>query len=151
MGGPNLYGVANTGPALYYGTLLNAGGVTCPAGVETNVIALGPVTALAQGVYYPVFWAQLSIQSGATAPTQIVLGAKIGAGADFATFQPYNGLFIAGQVNVIWWYGIGQPSRAPWVTPGSVINITVNPLAQSVSCVYYCSQAIGGVFRAPDS
>ena len=145
---PNLYGVAT--PVMYPAFQYPVADVACPAGVETNVIDSGALTALSPGVVYPGVFLVLVISLGATAASQIQIGTRIGAGADFATMAPSN-LFLAANANLTTsGFLFGPIGYVPWQSPGSHIYVTVNPTGQAVTLRSYGSYAQFFLNRAPD-
>ena len=124
--------------------------VTCNSGSETNVIASATLKANIQGDYYPVVWGVLVIYMGATAATALVIAARIGAGADFATYTVDPGQLVNSQKDQFHFALIGSNSASAWFPTGGVINVTVNPTTQNVTVKNVGSYAICQLVKGPN-
>jgi hypothetical protein len=146
---PNLYGVANApGPVV---VLNQPGDVACPVGANTIVASSPPLIAPSQGFYYPVVWCSFSINFGATNPSLLYLQFQIGAGST-VDFYEVDLLSMGANARINYFPTlVGTPSQTPWVSPGSVINITVNPTSQAVTSAGYASRYRIALLRAPDA
>lgn len=144
----NIYGVATpiavplvTGPG---------SDVACPAATETNVIANIIAAALTLGSYYPLVSGVLVITMGATPPTALVIAARIGAAADFATYT-VSTLFLTANANVAFPFTlIGANSSSAFVGASVTVNVSVNPTAQAVTTRVAGSYSVLQLFRGPD-
>lgn len=146
----NLYGLANPVPNLGWFDTIGSANVSCPAGVETNVIQSGALAALDHGVYYPVCWANLVLTMGATQPTNLILGLRLNNGADVAN-QVFNIPAGSGGLALTFIFiaaGVTMPT-AFW-PPGSSLQVTANPGTNAITCNFSYSKAILGIFRAAD-
>jgi hypothetical protein len=146
----NLYGVANTAPNLQWLTTIGNANVTCVAGVETNVFATSTITAFDRGIYYPVAWGVIVLNFGATQSTNLAFALRVNSGADIVAMQANipAGSQNAAQTYPFAFTGPAMPT-AFWPA-GSVIQVSV--LAGGFNCtatVGY-SNAVAGIFRAPD-
>lgn len=146
----NLYGVANA--RLLLGMYNTIGGVpiACPAGVETNVVASNPQIGPSQGFFSPIAWVSLLVTLGATPPTSMLVGLRIASGADLVTVSPSPLLLTASANFYCNFCLVGASSQAPWVSPGSVVNISINPQGQAVTCQFGGTWCCIGITGAPD-
>lgn len=144
----NLYGVANApGPSVFSQAATN---ITCPPGVETTVIASPALIATSQGYFLAQVSGQLYINMGATPPTALTVAYKLGAGSDSASY-PIPGQYLTANGNIIVPISfLTLYFSTAWQTPGTVINITLNPTAQQVIVFNLCSNAFFVLLRAPD-
>ena len=147
---PNQWGtqLSTANPA--YVALLG-GTVNCPAGVETNVAQVNPLVAAGPGNYYPVWQGVLSLALGATPPTALVIGARVGAGADIGAFTFPVQVLTANAVIMFPVFLVGANSTSLWFPTGAVWNLTVNPTAQAMSCVNSTSTLYSYLVRGPDA
>lgn len=146
----NLYGVSTPG---FTGSIqLNIGvaDVSCPSATETNVIAQA-LTAPSSGNWYVVISGVLTITMGATAPSAIVIGARIGAASDFDSYGVGVGTLVNSAT-------VGYPvllasvaNQANFFPGGSTFNVTVNPTGQTVTAKLTGSRLIYQLFRGPDA
>lgn len=146
----NLYGVANPIALPAQANTIGAADVNCPAGTETNVIAIPTNVPISQGWYYPAVFAVLAISLGATPPTGVQLGARIGAGADFSYWAIYPGMLAASITLEQSFQLFGAGTILAYSTGPLTINISVNPTAQAVTARFSGSYAYAWWNRAPD-
>lgn len=147
---PNLYGVANC-PG-QPGQLLTVGGadVTCNPGAETNVITSPALIAPSNGYFYAWGSGILSLAIGATAPTNISIGIRIGAGADSMGFNINSFLLVANTLLMVP-IGLFTPeSQIPWQGAGSTVSIGVNPTTQLVIARLQGTSVCLGLLRGTD-
>lgn len=149
MPGPaNLYGVANPSPPLV--VYSGGGDLALTPGTETNVISSAAIVAPSGGWFYPVVWTTITVVYGATPPTLLTLGGRIGAGADFANVIFDGNTYAATTQQQYIYTLIGPASQVAWQGAGSIVNVTL--LAATTSCTFraFASRAAIGIFRAPD-
>jgi hypothetical protein len=147
-GPSNLYGVAN--PAILPVLAGMGAAVACPIGVETNLIDSGALIAPSSGYFYPVVFANITINYSSPATNVIIFGARIGAGSDFDSFGPPGPSVVAGAWQLIFHTFIGSPSNTVWQAPGAHIFITGNPNSQITTVSNFSTQAWFALYRAPD-
>jgi hypothetical protein len=146
----NLYGVANPLMTCVGGSTIGLVDIVCNPGVETNVIDSGPLSSPSGGFFYPVVFFQAAMSNGATAPTGMTLGVRIGAGADFANIA------LAGLLNVAnynWFFSgmvAGPISQSVWTPPGSHMFVSCSPQGTGVTWRSNGSYAQFFLFRAAD-
>lgn len=145
-----IWGVSDPIPIALVGQTVGAADVACPAGVETNVISFGGVTALSPGGYYPIIDLALAIVLGATPPTALVVAAKVGAGSDFDSFATAIGLLVALATLGVSPTLVGANSTVNYYPGVSTINITVLPTGQPVTCKFVGSRATLSLIRGLD-
>lgn len=146
----NLYGVSNTPLALTNQTLIGNASIVCPAGVETNIFQTPALQSLDRGVYYPVVWAYITLQFGATVPSALLISLRINNGADIVTIQNFVDTTKASLAEYYFFVAAGPPSTTAFLPPGVPIQISVNSGAQScTAAIGYCN-ALMGIFRAND-
>jgi hypothetical protein len=149
-GPANLYGVANPLPLPVFAGMIGATDIVCPAGAETNVIALPTNVPISQGIYYPAVSGVLWVTLGATPASQVTVGARIGAGADFFA-NAYNTIpLVASATIMIPFFGYGPSALLSYPTGPLTINISINPGAQAVTARAAGALAYGWWQRAPD-
>lgn len=144
----NLYGVAN--PVLLPVVLTTGGDVALPAGTETTVLSTSALIAPSQGFFYPLVMCHLAVLMGATAPTNLVLAFKLGAGSDVDTQAVSPATLNNGATSFYHYDLLGVASQTAWQSPGTVINITFNPTAQAATFKAVGSRVLVALFRAPD-
>jgi hypothetical protein len=143
----NLYGVAN--PVANGVSVAQATTLVCNAGVETTIMS-ATLAAPSAGFFYPAVWGTLFMSQSATPATAVSFGARIGAGADFAT-QPVPVYFLSANTNTMFsFFLVGAPSGTIWQGAGATINMTVNPTGFAVNCNQPGGQACFFLFRAAD-
>ena len=147
---PNLYGVANA--PFFCGTWNTIGGVdiACPANTETNVVNSNPMIAPSQGYFSPIAWISVLVTLGATPPTSLLVGLRVASGADIATASPGTLVLVANANLYLNFCLVGPSSQTPWVSPGSIINISINPQGQAVTTHFNGTWVVSGIIRAPD-
>lgn len=146
----NLYGVANPVVNLgYYGTI-GATGVTCPAGVETNVIQSGTITALDHGIYYPFCVGTMLVQFGASIPTALTFALRLNSGADLISTSAYVPASAASAGIEYSFPGVGPAMPTAFWPPGSNLQISVLAATNGVTVAFAFSNAIMGIMRAAD-
>jgi hypothetical protein len=146
----NLYGVANTPPALQSVGTIGGATVTCPAGVETNVLATTTIAALDRGIYYPVAWGVVLLQFGATQSTTLWLSLRVNSGADLVQLQCN---IPAASANIAQTFGFafaGPPMATAFWPPGASVQVSVLVTGFGVTAPPTYSLANMGIFRAPD-
>lgn len=147
---PNLYGVANApGLPVLYNTI---GGVdvALAAGVETNFIDTGVITAPSGGFFYPVAWLGVVLSFGATAPTSLNLNLRVNSGADQASIG-LNVVFLVANTNLLTYYPlVGTPSQI--FAPGAGAHVQLSGLsaAQPTTARFAGTWVMIALFRAPD-
>lgn len=146
----NLYGVANPLPLPQQGNTIGATDIACPAGVETNVIAIPSNVPISQGWYYPGIFAMLDVALGATAPSTLTFGARIGAGSDFSYFALNVAVLVANANLFVPFQLFGLSTILSYTTGPLTINISVTPTANPVTCRFSGSYAYCFWNRAPD-
>lgn len=146
----NLYGTANPLAPPAFGQTIGGANVNCPASTETNVIAIATNPPISQGWYYPAVSAVLYVTFGATAPVNLNLGARIGAGADFGSAYYGQPLLVAAATVVAPLQFFGYPTILAYPTGPVSINISLNPTGQPVTCLFVGSYAYAWWQRAPD-
>jgi hypothetical protein len=147
----NVYGVANPlALPVLYGTASGAD-VSCPAGSETTVISTGAIAALNAGDYYPFAFGSLAILLGGTAPSALIIAMRLGSAADVATYTFPPALLVNGATIIAPVMLVGANSGSAWIGAGSIINITVTPTGQNVTCKGVGSQFAVALFRGPDA
>jgi len=146
----NLYGVASPNPVPAFGGSIGGVNVSCPAGVETNVIAISMPPAVSAGWYYPFCSMFLNISLGATPPTALFVSFRLGAGSDLTGLQVPGGWLVANAnfLFSVWVSQAGVVVQNPYAA--QIMNVTLNPAAQAVTLQTSGSGAIGGWLRAPD-
>lgn len=149
--GANLYGVANPLVLPQYFTPPTGSLINCPGNAET-VFATSPAMAtISQGVYYPMVWACVAIQWGATNPGIFNMGWRIGNGADLNQFAVNQNQFIANGASSITYAMFGPPSAVVWKPPGAVLNFTMNmTTAVGIEINPTGSWFVCTLYRAPD-
>lgn len=146
----NLYGVANGTPqAGIFGNVGSPSNVTCPAGVETTCFTMAAY-GLSPGYYYPIIFAEVLIQYGATLPGALQVAGKIGAGSDFDV-APINVGVVAASTTYFYSYVlVGPESSTIYVPPGSTINVTIAPTGQAVTMLSGGSRCVLWLCRGND-
>lgn len=147
---PNLYGVQNQFGTPIYTNTIGGGNVTVPVGVETPVCDSGLIIAPSNGYFSPLWLGVLCVTMGATNPTTLVLGARIGAGADYAQLPVPANLFIAGanlQIPLVLGAFTSQSAFQP---PGSHCYLTVVVTGQGVQVSQPYSSPYFWLTRGPD-
>lgn len=146
----NLYGVANApGPSVLNSTI-GGGNITCPPGVETNIIASNPLIAVSQGFFFAQVLGQVAINIGATPPTALTVGFRIGAGADFWAWSWPSQYLVANAELISPLVAFTVTSQTIWQGTGSIVNVSLNPTAQQVIAFTTISYAYFNLVRAPD-
>jgi hypothetical protein len=150
MPGPsNLYGVAN--PVLTSGVQGPSGDFTCPAGVLTVVLQTGPIIAPSPGYYYPMVWGVVIYGTGATPPSDVYVGLTINGGSFVDNYKADGNYYaIANATFDVNFALVGTPSNTLWRSPGSVIQIAIEPFTQPVSYRGYTPRFVYSLFRAAD-
>ncbi len=148
---PNLYGVANAGIYSFIQAQGSEGDKVIPPNVWTTFIFTGQVIAPSQGWFQPVVWVSFQWLNGATPPTNVSIGAAIGAGAVFDAAN-FDGVFYGGAGTYFkdTMQLIGPPSDLPWRSPGSVINVQCNASTNGVTMRSYQARCTVMLVRAPD-
>lgn len=146
----NLYGVANVLSPFSTFTLIGGADVACPAATETNIIAATLAGQDTSGFYFPFAFATVVLLMGATPATSITLAIRVGAGADMNTQAIPPAVLVANATVVFPLHIRGTTSQAAYQSPGSVINLTVNPTAQAVTAKFVGCHAAMGLTRASD-
>ena len=145
----NNYGIANLG--LIIQEPFQAGDVACPAGTETTIMSTTAMKGTdPSGVYLPWVFFNIAILLGATPPTALKIAAKIGAGADFNSYNVAPAVLVANATLSLGLSMVGGASIAPWQGAGSIINLTVNPTGQAVTAKGQPGYADVFLFRGPD-
>lgn len=146
----NLYGVANCPGQPGQQLTVGAADVTCNPGVETNVITSPVLLAPSPGYFY--VWASgiLTLAIGATAPTNIAISIRIGAGADSMGFNINSFLLVANTALMVPIALYTPESQVPWQGAGSTVSITVNPTAQLVIARLQGTSVCLGLLRGTD-
>jgi hypothetical protein len=146
----NLYGVANPVTLPAYATPIGGVDIVCPAGAETNVIALTFNSVTSSGWFAPWVYGQLAISLAATPATSVTVGARLGAGSDWAALG-VNTYLLTANANIAYFlYAIGGALIMHDPAPGLVHYITINPGAQPVTLRNSGTQTFGAWLRAPD-
>lgn len=91
----NLYGVATPNPLPVGAFTIGGADIVTGVGVETNVIAITVNNPTVNGWYYPNFGGWLAISLGATPPTAIFIGYRLGAGSDLSNLQVSPAALVA--------------------------------------------------------
>jgi hypothetical protein len=144
---PNVWGTSM--PVSYPAKQILGSSPNCPAGVETTIWSQ-TLAAVSPGFYYPIVQGLIWVQNGATPPSQVVVAAKIGAGADFDSDGAPQSVFTANALYIMPFTLIGPSSEVPWRGAGSVVNMTVNPTAQAVTINGNGAFCWFSLVRAPD-
>jgi hypothetical protein len=144
---PNQYGTSNPLPVPQF--IYIASNTACPAGAETNVLS-ATLAAVSPGIYYPVMIGAIYITLGATAPSQILIGGRIGAGADFQQLGAPAEIFTPNLTYLQSFCMFGTPSDTIWRGAGATVNISLNPTGQAVTAASGGSYGQVFLFRAPD-
>ena len=147
----NLYGVANCpGQPVQVFTVGNAD-VNCPAGVETNVATSSVLSAPSTGYFYAMATGLLTLVCGATPPTQVTVGIRIGPGADTMTFG-INTSFLTASDFFMVPIGLFTPeSQSPWQGLGSTVSIGVTPTGGLVVARVQGTSVSIGLMRGMDA
>jgi hypothetical protein len=146
----NLYGVATPNPLPVWVSTIGSANIACPAGVETNVVALAFNPALSSGWYYPNVWGLLGAQMGATAPSSCNIGLRLGNGADILAISVGSGLLVA---NGYWVYPVALAGfQLIMSNPygANTFNVTLNPVGQAITASQNGTFLFGQWVRAPD-
>jgi hypothetical protein len=145
---PNLYGIANPVGYPVYGSM--AGNVSCPAGSETQVMAVSLPAPAVPGLYYFGVWAWATILMGATPPSNYNAAFRINGGSDIAG----NGL---GSSSLIASATILQGSMLFGPNPGIQnptgtysVQYTATPTGQAVTMLQFSSYMYAWWIRGPD-
>lgn len=145
----NLVGVANPLPIPTYAQLIGGANINCPAGAETNIIAISPNPLISQGIYYPLFAGAIDIVVGATPMTFCTYNFRIGNGADLNSLVwPQTGWGANAMSNIGFYVPI--VAYTVWPNPPPAYNISITPSGGS------CTVQTGGSFafcswvRGPD-
>ena len=146
----NLYGVDNTVLTPNSAGLIGGADVFCPAGVETNIIATPALIAPSNGYFVPMLWLNVAITFAATPATNVSVGARIGAGADFDYYNLNAALIVANATIMLNGFLSGVAAQVPWFQPGSVVYVSLNPTAQAVNARVLGSRALYWLARAQD-
>jgi hypothetical protein len=146
----NLYGVAN--PVILPASNFTIGvvDVACPLGVETNVMASPNLVAISNGYFYVGCVGAIYIQLGATAPTNLVVAARINNGADIVQAGTSGALLVANALVQFPVFLFGGASQTAWQGLGSPVQISVNPNTQPVTVRASGSVVWITLYRAPD-
>ena len=147
--GANLYGVANTPPLLNSYSAIGNTNITCPPGVETNIIQSTNIISADRGFYEIVGWVTVCVGVGATSPTQLNIACRINNGADLAIMQVNQSLLVPGAFPEVSWQVAVIPPQGAFYPPGSVIQISLFPTGQQVIVTGYCTQGVLGIYRLP--
>lgn len=147
----NLYGVANSPGQPGQQLLIGGADVTCNAGVETNVITSPLLVAPSNGYFYAWASGMLTLVCGATPPTQVTIGIRIGAGADSMQIG-INTVFLTASDFFMVPIGLFTPeSQTPWQPPGSTVSIGITPLTGIVVARVQGSSVCLGLLRGTDA
>ena len=149
MGG-NVWGTQNPSYVQGFGGTVAGADVACPSGSETNVIQIATVVAPTPGQWRTLIVGVLGISLGATPPTAIVLAARIGAGADFDSYQVPVGALVANATLAMPVFLNGPISTTLWFPSAPTVNITVAPTAQAVTVRFVGSRAYCNIWRLGD-
>lgn len=109
-----------------------ASDVSCPSATETTVITVAGSGATPGLNVIAEISVSCVIVIGATAPSAMVIAAKVAGGSDFDTWTVPPALLTANAVLALGVVLEGIQSRS---TPGSggAFNVTVNPTGQTVT------------------
>lgn len=146
----NLYGIASPNPVPVGVNTIGGVDVACPAGSETNVLAILFNPPTVNGVYYPFIGGYLVISLGATPPTALQYNVRLGAGSDFIALAIGATLLVA-NANII------QPIYAPGTalimnnpSGANTFNVSLTPTAQAVTVRTNGTIGFGQWVRATD-
>lgn len=149
MPGPaNLYGVSNS-PSQCQAFGMGSD-VVCTAGATTVVLSSAPLASVTAGWFYPLVWPGLIITIGATPPSSMIIGFRIGTGSMVDGWQIDGSTMPASGTLAFWGAMVGLASNVTWAGAGSVINLIVTPQTNNVTVRSFESRAVIGLFRAPD-
>lgn len=146
----NLYGTANPNPLPIGGVTIGSVNVAIPPGVETNFCSMSIPPAVSPGWYYPAVWGVANAVLGASAPTFINWGARIGAGADFATYGTYNPLLIANADITVTLFLYGPTTLISNPFGAFTFNVSANCGVNGFTVTFVGTQMLGQWLRAPD-
>lgn len=144
----NLYGVSQ--PGFTAVIPLIGGDVVCNAGVETNVYGQA-ISAPSQGNWYLVISGVLVILMGATAPGAISIGARIGAAADFDSYNVGAAMLVNNATISIPILLMSAANQSNFFPGGSTFNFTLNATGQNITAKNLGSRLIYQLFRGPDA
>lgn len=148
---PNLYGVANAPSVLsVVSGNIGAANIFPATGTETNLVDSGAMVAPSQGYFYPVIWACFVWQAQTSVPTGVSIAGRIGAGADFDTWNTNMGGLTVGGVYTWTVFLAGTPSQTPWQGAGSHIFLTALQTGGAPMFTTAGARAVFGLMRAPD-
>jgi hypothetical protein len=146
----SIWGVAR--PGITPAVLIPASDTSCPSATETTVITTSSaLVAGFAGDFYPLIQGVLVILLGGTAPSALVIGARLGSAADFDSYTVEPALLTNSAELVIPLALVGVNSATAWSPTGAVVNITVNPTGQTVTCKKVGSRAIITLGTGPDA
>lgn len=145
----NLYGVSQPGFAFAPSTM--GGDQACPSGSETNCFANLQPTAPGSGNWYGVFSGIMTVLLGATAPTALIIGARIGALADFDNFTVAPALLVNNATLMIPFAFYTAANQANFFPASAAFNITLTPTAQAVTAKNVGSRIQIQLFHGPDA
>lgn len=147
---PNLYGIARPEPAWIAALIFGGANVTCPAGVETNVLDVIVNPPLIGGVYGLVITCNICVIVGATPITYLAVGGRMNGGADFISLSWGGGTdFVAGAQSQ---YSFFLPQYSGFVQNPGVTHaqVSLNPQSGSVTAQSYGTSIVARWQFAPD-
>jgi hypothetical protein len=146
----NLYGVASPNPLPVGANIIGGADISCPSNTETNVVALTFNNPTVNGFYYPFFIGFLYYTLGGVVPTNIFVGYRLGAGADFvnAAVGITGAVASASYTQPI---GIGCSTFIVNNPTGTnTFNISLNPSGQAITARVSGTFVQGWWVRATD-
>lgn len=146
----NLYGVAEPNPLPGYLTTIGNNNISCPAGVETNIMSGSPPAILSNGWYYGSILTTIVIITGATALTALTANSRMNNGADIQ-FEPFSSIFWTAaftgvQTFAFYWWGnllLNPPAT-------TTFQVSITPTTGSVTAGTLGTNAWIQWLRAPD-
>lgn len=145
----SVWGVAK--PLLLPTVFAPSGDVSCPAATQTTVITSGALVALDASNYYPLIWGVVALLMGATPPSACTIQFILGAGAQVDVYTVPPAALTANATLMVPLMLIGVNSKTNWVSPGSTINVQVNPTGQTITTKQVGSRLLMALFLGPDA
>jgi hypothetical protein len=144
----NLYGVANS-PGMPINVQIGSA-IGCPANTETNILDSGALIAPSQGWFYPIIWINIVFTYTATPPSSVLIGGRIGAGADFYQYGINGNTIVASGTQNMICFLVGPASQTVWQAPGSHLILSVFPQTNSCTVSNFGTAGWFMLYRAPD-